>query len=71
MITPEQGRIYRVRHHGNVIRALCLEVIKHDGWKSPHSAYRRSACTRYHFKNLETSREIILKSRVKILALEG
>lgn len=58
MITPINGHVYIV-HHSSGNAAMRFEHV---------SVYTRPRLiTRYIFTNLKTGREVVLKSRVKIL----
>lgn len=57
MITPEPGKVYVIKHSSGFIRAKFSHETE-GGFKL--------ARTRYHFRNLSTGREIVLKSRMKI-----
>lgn len=72
MITPIVGQTYLVRHASGNILARCTEISTHGGFDSVSRIFGTThhirATTRYHFINLRTNREIVLRSRQKILA---
>lgn len=64
METPAAGKIYLLNHSSGHIRAKFLRESKREGFKS----FSQRAYTHYVFENLASGREIVIKSRVKILA---
>lgn len=56
------GSTYLIKHSSGLVDAVLLSVVKIPGypWGS------RRAATRYHFRNLKTGCEVVLKSTQKI-----
>lgn len=68
MITPEIHNHYVIKHSSGMIRARFLRTAVYTSSRSTRLFPRRST-THYVFQNLETGREITIKSRVKIRRL--
>ena len=70
MITPEVGKEYRVRLHGNATVVRLLEINKREGFSrvGSYNTFTVRGTTRYICLNLATNRQVIIKSRVKFLS---
>ena len=68
MITPERGKIYVIKHSSGFISARFIrEAVYNPHFNSNRlGAPERRSTTHYIFHNLETDRDIVIKSRVKI-----
>lgn len=64
LITPVEGATYIVHHSG------CNRLMKYLGESTYEGSKYRRAHTHYVFLNTASGREVIIKSRVKILRLD-
>ncbi len=64
------GKIYRIRHNGEFVKARFIGINHHDGWKSKHSTFQVRASNHFLFEKLLTGRTITLKSTVNIIRLD-
>lgn len=69
MITPKIGNHYVLHHSGGNIVARFIACREIPGYRNNFGNQVRNATRRYHFINLKTGREIIIKSRTKIRSL--
>ncbi len=65
-ITPEIGKIYKINHTSGKVYAKFMRVSVLRGYSSDY--YQSKTRTHYVFNNLKTGREVVLKSRTKILS---
>jgi hypothetical protein len=65
MMTPEIGKHYMIKHSTGITPARCVSITTHPGYTS--LSYSTRTTTRYHFYVPATKRNVVLKSRVKIL----